>query len=242
MKLHHLQELHNHHILVKLVVLHSLHQPILSLRRSSINRRLYYNKIGQDTNCQGRDRCHRKQCYEGFAVTYDEDYNIVSCDIDLCLDNWCPDQSYCSRDAGVCYSDEGVVWVGANCEEPPVLPKCDDYEALEGGEASLSLTMIYSLGDKLYHELTSRGWCWKLIRDRMWGSVQISGDLIEDNYKGAITPVYPTTSYNYLDVEDYKYPRYFNTPNQLALSKKIAQLEKRESNSNFVFDGFHGNV
>jgi cystathionine beta-lyase len=56
-----------------------------------------------------------------------------------------------------------------------------------------------------------------------------SGDLIEDNYKGAITPVYPTTSYNYLDVEDYKYPRYFNTPNQLALSKKIAQLEKCES-------------
>jgi len=56
-----------------------------------------------------------------------------------------------------------------------------------------------------------------------------SGDLIDDNYKGAITPVYPSTAYSYLDVEDYKYPRYFNTPNQLALSKKIAQLEKCES-------------
>ncbi|MBT3442771.1 MAG: PLP-dependent transferase [Flavobacteriaceae bacterium] len=56
-----------------------------------------------------------------------------------------------------------------------------------------------------------------------------SGDLIDDNYNGAITPVYPTTAYSYLDVEDYKYPRYFNTPNQLALSKKIAQLEKCES-------------
>ena len=56
-----------------------------------------------------------------------------------------------------------------------------------------------------------------------------SGDLIDDNYKGAITPVYPTTAYSYLYVEDYKYPRYFNTPSQLALSKKIAQLEKCES-------------
>ena len=48
-----------------------------------------------------------------------------------------------------------------------------------------------------------------------------SGDLIDDNYNGAITPVYPTTAYSYLDVEEYKYPRYFNTPSQLALSKKL---------------------
>ena len=56
-----------------------------------------------------------------------------------------------------------------------------------------------------------------------------SGDLIDDKFKGATSPLYPSTAYNYLDVEDDKYPRYFNTPNQLALSKKIAHLENCES-------------
>jgi len=56
-----------------------------------------------------------------------------------------------------------------------------------------------------------------------------SGDLIDDKFSGATSPIYPSTAYDYLDVEDDKYPRYFNTPNQLALSKKIAHLEKCES-------------
>jgi len=56
-----------------------------------------------------------------------------------------------------------------------------------------------------------------------------SGDLIDDKFKGATSPLYPSTAYNYLDIEDDKYPRYFNTPNQLALSKKIAHLENCES-------------
>jgi cystathionine beta-lyase len=52
-----------------------------------------------------------------------------------------------------------------------------------------------------------------------------SGDLIDDRFKGATSPLFPSTAYDFVDVEDDKYPRYFNTPNQLALSKKIADLE-----------------
>lgn len=56
-----------------------------------------------------------------------------------------------------------------------------------------------------------------------------SGELIDDRFKGATSPLFPTTAYDFVDVEDDKYPRYFNTPNQKALSKKIADLENCES-------------
>jgi cystathionine beta-lyase len=56
-----------------------------------------------------------------------------------------------------------------------------------------------------------------------------SGDLIDDLFKGATSPIFPSTAYDFIDVEDDKYPRYFNTPNQLALSKKIADLENCEA-------------
>ena len=54
------------------------------------------------------------------------------------------------------------------------------------------------------------------------------GELHDEKYKGAVSPIYLSTAYDYLEVEDNKYPRYFNTPNQLALSKKIASLENCE--------------
>ena len=56
-----------------------------------------------------------------------------------------------------------------------------------------------------------------------------SGELIDDRFKGATSPLFPSTAYDFVDVEDDKYPRYFNTPNQKALSKKIADLENCES-------------
>lgn len=56
-----------------------------------------------------------------------------------------------------------------------------------------------------------------------------SGDLIDDRFKGATSPIFPSTAYDFIDVEDDRYPRYFNTPNQLALSKKIADLENCEA-------------
>ena len=56
-----------------------------------------------------------------------------------------------------------------------------------------------------------------------------SGDLIDDKFKGATSPIFPSTAYDFVDVEEDRYPRYFNTPNQKALSKKIADLENCES-------------
>ncbi len=53
-----------------------------------------------------------------------------------------------------------------------------------------------------------------------------SGNLIDDKYYGTISPIYPATTYDYRKTDTY--PRYFNTPNQLALSKKISDLENAE--------------
>ena len=55
-----------------------------------------------------------------------------------------------------------------------------------------------------------------------------SGELKDRQFKGAISPLYMSTSYAFEDVEEKRYPRYFNTPNQQALAKKIAALEHGE--------------
>lgn len=55
------------------------------------------------------------------------------------------------------------------------------------------------------------------------------GEIKDEVYKGAISPLYMSTSYAYEDVDIKRYPRYFNTPNQEALCKKIAALENAES-------------
>lgn len=52
-----------------------------------------------------------------------------------------------------------------------------------------------------------------------------TGELEDERYKGAVSPLYMSTSYAFEDVEETRYPRYFNTPNQVALAKKIAALE-----------------
>ncbi len=51
------------------------------------------------------------------------------------------------------------------------------------------------------------------------------GELKDNEYKGAVSPLYMSTSYAFEDVDVKRYPRYFNTPNQKALSQKIAALE-----------------
>jgi len=53
-----------------------------------------------------------------------------------------------------------------------------------------------------------------------------SGGISDDKYFGNITPIYPSITYDYLKSD--KYPRYFNTPNQLSVCKKIAELENAE--------------
>ncbi len=53
-----------------------------------------------------------------------------------------------------------------------------------------------------------------------------SGNIVDDKFHGSISPIYPATTYDYRKTDTY--PRYFNTPNQLALSRKISDLEGSE--------------
>ncbi len=55
------------------------------------------------------------------------------------------------------------------------------------------------------------------------------GEIHDEQFKGAISPLYMSTSYAFEDVDVKRYPRYFNTPNQVALSQKIAALEHTEA-------------
>ena len=55
------------------------------------------------------------------------------------------------------------------------------------------------------------------------------GEVEDTQFKGAISPIYMSTSYAYEDVAVKRYPRYFNTPNQEMLGKKIAALEGTEA-------------
>lgn len=55
------------------------------------------------------------------------------------------------------------------------------------------------------------------------------GELHDEQFKGAISPIYMSTSYEFDHVDVKRYPRYFNTPNQEHLAKKIAALEHTEA-------------
>lgn len=55
------------------------------------------------------------------------------------------------------------------------------------------------------------------------------GEVEDKQFKGAISPLFMSSSYAYENVDVKRYPRYFNTPNQEALCKKIARLEKSEA-------------
>ena len=56
-----------------------------------------------------------------------------------------------------------------------------------------------------------------------------AGEIEDKQFRGAISPIYMSTSYAFEDIDTKRYPRYFNTPNQEALCKKIALLEKGEA-------------
>lgn len=55
------------------------------------------------------------------------------------------------------------------------------------------------------------------------------GELKDTQYKGALSPLYMSTSYAFDGVDINQYPRYFNTPNQRGLIQKIASLEGAET-------------
>lgn len=56
-----------------------------------------------------------------------------------------------------------------------------------------------------------------------------TGEVKDVQFKGAISPLYMSTAYAFEDVDIKRYPRYFNTPNQESLCKKIAALEHAEA-------------
>lgn len=55
------------------------------------------------------------------------------------------------------------------------------------------------------------------------------GEIKDEQFQGAVSPIYLSSSYAFMDVDVKRYPRYFNTPNQEALCKKIAALEGTEA-------------
>lgn len=56
-----------------------------------------------------------------------------------------------------------------------------------------------------------------------------AGELKDTQFKGAVSPLYMSTSYAFEDVEVKRYPRHFNTPNQVALAEKMTALENGEA-------------
>jgi len=55
-----------------------------------------------------------------------------------------------------------------------------------------------------------------------------AGTRKDKSTRGLNTPIYPSSSFEYLDVPENIYPRYFNTPNQQAVVKKLCALEGAE--------------
>lgn len=55
------------------------------------------------------------------------------------------------------------------------------------------------------------------------------GEVNDEQFKGSTSPIYMATSYAFDEVDIKRYPRYFNTPNQEFLAKKIAALEHTEA-------------
>ena len=56
-----------------------------------------------------------------------------------------------------------------------------------------------------------------------------AGSYGDSQFKGTVTPIFPSSAYDYEGVGGATmYPRYYNTPNQRAVSEKLAALENAE--------------
>ncbi len=55
-----------------------------------------------------------------------------------------------------------------------------------------------------------------------------AGSVGDPQFKGIVNPIYTSSAYDYEDLPETQYPRYFNTPNQRAAASKIAALENAE--------------
>ena len=54
------------------------------------------------------------------------------------------------------------------------------------------------------------------------------GQVKDEQFGGSVSPIYPGTSYEYIEKEIDRYPRYSSTPNHEFLAKKISALEETE--------------
>ncbi|MGI9531140.1 trans-sulfuration enzyme family protein [Lutimonas sp.] len=54
------------------------------------------------------------------------------------------------------------------------------------------------------------------------------GQIEDTQFGGSVSPIFMATSYPFLDVEEKRYPRYLNTPNQEVIANKLAALENTE--------------
>ena len=52
-----------------------------------------------------------------------------------------------------------------------------------------------------------------------------SGTIKDEKHSGSVSPLYPSSAYEYLGLDKRSYPRYFNTPNQESVTEKISTLE-----------------
>jgi cystathionine beta-lyase/cystathionine gamma-synthase len=55
-----------------------------------------------------------------------------------------------------------------------------------------------------------------------------SGTRKDPNTRGLNSPIYTSSSFEYLDTPENVYPRYFNTPNQKSIVRKLCELENAE--------------
>jgi cystathionine beta-lyase len=56
-----------------------------------------------------------------------------------------------------------------------------------------------------------------------------AGTIKDDLKKGINSPIYTSTSYEFIEQPETVYPRYLNTPNEKAVAEKMASLEDTES-------------
>lgn len=65
-------------------------------------------------------------------------------------------------------------------------------------------------------------------------SISVHAGSLKDAISGGVnSPIITSSAFNYVNQSDVKYPRYFNTPNQRAVSRKIAALEGAQAGKVF---------
>ena len=60
-----------------------------------------------------------------------------------------------------------------------------------------------------------------------------AGTIEDRERRGINSPIYTSTSYEFIDRDETVYPRYLNTPNEKAVAEKICALE--ETDASLIF-------